>query len=73
MNGLDYTKIDGLLDNHPSKLNSYLYGYDILCSSFKEIMTNGKPGLIILNGGCYNSEILKEYESHRFNKEFIVI
>ena len=73
INGLNHTKIDGILDNHPSKINSYLYGYDIKCLSFKEIMTNGKHGLVILNGGCYNPEILKEYETNSFSKEFFVI
>jgi hypothetical protein len=73
INGLDYTKIDGLLDNHPSKFNSYLYGYDIVCSSFKELMETTGPALIILNGGCYNKEIVNEYKTNSTNKEFFII
>jgi len=73
INGLDYNKVDGLLDNHPSKFNSYLYGYNIVCTSFKELMSSSMPALIILNGGCYNQEILKEYKSNSSNKEFLIV
>lgn len=59
-NGLDYTRLDGMLDNSPNKVGKYLYGYNLLCSSFEEkIKTTDENICIIISGaGSYIDEIV---------------
>lgn len=55
--GLNINRISGILDNSPLKIGKYLYGYNIKCISFDEILQKTEHCAIILNGGCYNQEI----------------
>ena len=55
--GLNTNDIVGVLDNSPHKIGKYLYGTNLLCSSFDEKINSNEKCIIILNGGCYNSEI----------------
>lgn len=60
--GLKYNKLSGILDNSPTKINKYMYGYNIKCLSFKETFdTSNTKTIIILNGGIFNEEIYKQY------------
>lgn len=57
--GLDYKKLSGILDNSNEKIGKYVYGYNIKCISFNEIVnenTNDEK-IVLMNGGCYNSDI----------------
>jgi len=57
--GLDYTKLSGLLDNSPTKIGKFFYGYNLECFSLKDIMnTCDKNTTIILGGSdCYLKEL----------------
>lgn len=55
--GLNYKKIKALLDNSESKINKYIYGYNIICLSYNEILHNNEDKYIILSGGCFNNEL----------------
>jgi hypothetical protein len=57
--GLNYTKIEGILDNSPNKIGKYLYGYELLCSSFYDIMNidDINNSIILSNGGSYTKEL----------------
>ena len=49
--GLDYKKLNGILDNSPNKLGKYIDGYDLLCSSFNDmIKSNDKNVTIFISG-----------------------
>lgn len=55
--GLNYFKIDYLLDNSPDKINKYFYGYNLKCISMNDIINTNDKSLLILHGGCFNTEI----------------
>ena len=55
--GLNYSKIDYLLDNSFDKINKYFYGYNIKCIAMKDIIDTTDKSLLILHGGCFNKEI----------------
>ena len=61
--GLDKSKIYGILDNAPHKIGKYLYGTDLKCLSFNDIIETTEDIVIILNGGCYNKEILNMFNN----------
>jgi len=61
--------IDFVLDNSPNKIGKYLYGYNLECKSFEENCNNEKNA-IILNGGCFNKEII---DKMNINKDHILI
>ena len=54
VNGLDYTLLDGILDNSPNKINKYLYGYNLECNSFNELLNANDPNNCIIIGGSGN-------------------
>ena len=61
-------QIDYILDNSPNKIGKYIYGYNLECKSFEETIIDSNNA-IILNGGCFNKEILdnvKKYNSNIF-------
>jgi len=63
--GLNPDKIEAILDNAPHKIGQYLYGYKKKCIPFKDILEDTtKKGIVILNGGCYNQEIINKGYSH---------
>ena len=45
--GLNYKKLSGILDNSPNKIGKYLYGYNLLCSSFNEIIKSNDENICI--------------------------
>jgi hypothetical protein len=57
--GLNYEKISGMLDNSPNKIGKYLYGYNLLCSSFNDILNSDDKNIcIIISGaGSYIKEL----------------
>lgn len=55
--GLNPNYFKAILDNSKNKINKYLYGYDLLCHSYNNIIDNNENSLIILNGGCFNKEM----------------
>lgn len=55
--GLPKDRIVGVLDNSPHKIGKYLYGHNLQCMSFLNVLESNEPAAIILNGGCYNQEI----------------
>jgi len=59
--GLDYSKINFLVDNSPDKIDKYFYGYNLKCIAMKEILNTSVPSLLILHGGCFNNEIHIEH------------
>jgi len=56
--GLNPDKITAVLDNAPHKIGQYLYGFKKICIPFNTILTSIEPCIVILNGGCYNQEII---------------
>lgn len=61
--------IDFVLDNSPNKIGKYLYGYNLECKSFEDNYNNDNNAIII-NGGCFNKEIINKLN---LNKEQILI
>jgi len=61
--------IEFVLDNSPNKIGKYLYGYNLECKSF-ENNYNNMMNAIILNGGCFNKEVIDKIN---LNKEQILI
>jgi hypothetical protein len=57
--GLKYNKLAGILDNSPNKIGKYLYGYNLLCSSFNDIININDPNncIIISGAGNYIKEL----------------
>jgi hypothetical protein len=54
MFGLNYHLLSGILDNSPNKVGKYLYGYNLLCYSFEEIIKNDDKNTCIFIGGAGN-------------------
>lgn len=57
--GLNFKKLEGILDNSPNKIGKYLYGYNLLCSSFNDILNSDDKNIcIIISGaGSYIKEL----------------
>ena len=52
--GLKYEKLAGILDNSPNKIGKYLYGYNLLCTSFNDIINSNDSDYCIIIGGAGN-------------------
>ena len=50
--GLDYTKFKGILDNSPNKINKYIDGYNLLCSSFNDMINSKNKNITIIISGA---------------------
>ena len=50
--GLDYKKLNGILDNSPNKINKYIDGYNLLCSSFNNIIKSKNKNITIIISGA---------------------
>ncbi len=75
-NGLNYEKLEGILDNSPNKIGKYLYGYELLCSSFNELLNSNREDYFIIISGAgknYVKELnIQNQESKiRFLEDFI--
>jgi hypothetical protein len=58
--GLKYEKINGMLDNSINKIGKKMYGINLSIYSFNEIINNNdKNTIILINGGVFNNEIMK--------------
>ena len=57
--GLEYTKLAGLLDNSPSKIGKFFYGYNLECFSLNDRVRDGDENTVIILGGsdCYLKEL----------------
>jgi hypothetical protein len=66
---LNINEIDFILDNSINKIGKYLYGYKLECKSF-ENNCNNNENAIILNGGCFNKEVINNIN---IDKEQIII
>jgi len=57
--GVEYTKISGLLDNSPSKIGKFFYGYNLKCFSLNDMLTSCDENTTIILGGsdCYLKEL----------------
>jgi hypothetical protein len=59
--GLQYKKLAGVLDNSPHKHNQFIYGYQLKCYSFCDIVNQSSKNItIIFNGGCFNKEVAQQ-------------
>ena len=52
--GLNYKKLAGAVDNSSYKIGKFMYGYNVECFPM-----SGVSGTIIMNGGCFNKDIVK--------------
>ena len=52
--GLDFNKLEGVLDNSPNKIGKYIYGYNLLCSSFNDILNSDDKNICIIISGAGN-------------------
>ena len=52
--GLHFKKLEGILDNSPNKIGKYLYGYNLLCSSFNDILNSDDKNICIIISGAGN-------------------
>lgn len=57
--GVDHTKVAGLLDNSPTKIGKFFYGYNLECFSLKDTMASCDENTTIILGGsdCYIKEL----------------
>jgi hypothetical protein len=67
--GLKYEKLAGILDNSPNKIGKYLYGYNLLCSSFNDIVNNNNPDQCIIIGGAGN--YIKELKLNELSVKYL--
>jgi len=57
--GLNYDKLDGMLDNSINKIGNKMYGTNLKISSFSDMINkNNEKIIILLNGGIFNKEII---------------
>lgn len=66
--GLDFKNICGILDNSPNKIGKYLYGYNLLCSSFNNMLKTTDDDVIIFISGAGN--YIKELDIKNTNITF---
>ena len=70
--GLDKKKVTFVLDNSPLKIGRYLFGHNLECQPFSRIIESDNKKNIILAGGCYNKEVLKQLQKNPNNYVYIV-
>ena len=56
--GLNYKKLNGILDNSPNKLGKYIDGYNLLCSSFNDVIKSNDKNITIFISGA--NDYIKE-------------
>ena len=69
--GLDYKKLSGILDNSPNKIGKYIYGYNLLCSSFNDLLKSREENICVFISGAGN--YIKELDLTNTNIEIIFI
>jgi hypothetical protein len=70
--GLNQEKISCVLDNSPLKIDNYLYGYKYKCISFADTIQSSQKKIILLTGGCYNTEVKEQIEQNKANEVHIL-
>jgi len=70
--GLDRKYITAALDNSPSKVNKYLYNFEIPTKEFSSIINSNETKIVILVGGCYTTEIIEEVKRNKNNLVFFI-
>jgi hypothetical protein len=68
--GINTSKIKGVLDNSPSKLNQRLYGTDLIVQN-PSIIAGDHDVYVVLNASIYQSEIRDQLKS--LNKNVVII
>ena len=51
---LEINDIDAVLDNSVNKIGKYLYGYNLLCSSFDELLKSEEENICVFISGAGN-------------------
>ena len=69
--GLDFKKLSGVLDNSPNKIGKYIYGYNLLCSSFNDLLKSTEENICVFISGAGN--YIKELNLTNTNIEIIFI
>jgi 2-polyprenyl-3-methyl-5-hydroxy-6-metoxy-1,4-benzoquinol methylase len=64
--GLNLSKIKGVIDNNHEKIGKRLYGTNLICYNFTEIISDNNVFLLLV-GGLYNIEIEKELKNINFS------
>lgn len=70
--GLNKNCITAVLDNSPTKIGSYLYDFEILTKAFSSIIKSDEKKIVILVGGCYNTEVIEEVKQNKNNLIFFI-
>lgn len=70
--GLNHSKIKNILDNSPAKLHKFLYGYNLECLPFTDIIQDTQEKYIILSGGCYSKEVIADVIKNSSNRVYSV-
>jgi len=70
--GLNKKNITAALDNSPSKINKYLYNFEIPTKAFSSIINMPEKKIIILTGGCYTTEVIEEVKQNKNNLLFFI-
>lgn len=52
--GLNYKRFSGILDNSPNKIGKYIYGYNLLISSFNDMLNTKDENICIIIGSVSN-------------------
>lgn len=58
--GLNYKRLEGLLDNSPNKIGKYLYGYGLQCFPYNTTVEEDSKNthIIICGAGSYTNELI---------------
>jgi hypothetical protein len=65
--GLESNLILNVLDNSTFKIGRYLYGFKHKCIEFTKTTTTPDKKIIVITGGCYNSEIIDDLSKNTSN------
>ena len=70
--GLNKKYITAALDNSPSKIDKYLYNYEIPTKNFSSIVNTNDKKIVIVTGGCYTIEIIEQLKQNKSNLLFFI-
>ena len=70
--GLKSNRILNVLDNSSFKIGRYLYGYKHKCIEFTKTTSIPDNKIVVVTGGCYNSEIMEELSRNSSNTVIIL-
>ena len=70
--GLNIKYITAALDNSPSKIDKYLYNYEIPTKNFSSIVNTNDKKIVIVTGGCYTIEIIEQLKQNKSNLLFFI-